>query len=1308
MRMDRQWRGWGRGLALLLALLLGCAPMGGLLPPARAQEPAPQGNGYLFRLKEGMAPAHRLMDDRIRSVLPDQQVYLAESVEEILALFGEQAIEYIEPNISYELYGDAPMAGTALLGGLWEDDGEGEAVEPSPQGGGIAQQLSDAPAPASYPNDPQYPSQWYLPAVRAGALWDSGLDGEGVKLAVIDSGLYEAHEDIDSGHILLRQNFKANGDTDPIKDHTGHGTAVTGIVAAQIDNGKHVAGITDRVDLLVLRCFTNPTNGAADELVAAIDKAIEEGADVINMSWGSTTYSETIHLAVQKAHRAGVLLVSSAGNSGTADKSYPASHDEVVSVGGGTLNGDNYVYWSGTHHNDAVFVSAPATNFTLLSTSGGTKPGGNGTSYSAPIVSALGVAAKQVNKQLDNDGFKELLRMSAVDKGGEGRDDYYGYGLVDAEAFVALLSEAFPITYETDGGELPDGDYPTAYTIDRDLGSPLSLPTPTRAGDHFLGWYDNEALEGDPVTEVPDGSVGALTYYAKWFQDGGFEFSSVTVGGHEAQMTSTDALFKVLLPKGTALAAQQVVVQPVHAAVSVGTPTTADGGATWSFTASIGTPPEVSSQTFTITCVVTEVAQPALKQAGAVQARALLPSLDGLGLAQPYSSGPIGGHFSGVDAQTSYEIVEGGRPTVALSGGALVCAPTPDEDGLTLRVGIVAVNAVQSGELSAAFRSPPKYVDIAVGRVPSDVVIHSPAPGTTLEVDCRDAFTHADLRLSLYDNDLTDLLWSPGAKPVRGVDYEVLRAGDIPDNETGYDALRFTRDFLVSRQGKNQLTLKFSDGRTEAAKSAVVNLRVSPFKLTFKKLAGDQTPYAVIENVPLGSTVALPPAPTRESYTFGGWTIGGTGTAFTKDTKVEDSYTLMAKWEPVGGGSVVGGGGGGGVAVEEPLRTPASPQDGSVAVPYELGQGIVRLQLDSRAQADLVSGFAQGAVIDLRSAGATAGAALETAELASLVKRLGDRQGSLCLLFGQGSLTLDRGALDALLLAATGSDLLFDIRPVSLSLSVGSRVTGSMPVFEVSGRSGTSPLASLESPFAVTLRTGRAEAARSVWRLEGAECAEELACAAEGTEVTFETAVFGRYALAYDAPAEVPAGLPFTDVPEDAWYRTELQYCYAQGLISGVGAQEFAPELPLSRAMVVTLLHRMGGAPTGGAFTALDVPQEAWYHAAFSWGVQQGVVSGLGGGHYAPEDEVTREQAAVLLFNSLRADGRPASPSGELAAFADAGRVSDWALEALRWAVGNGILGGRPDGRLDPGGHMTRAEMAAVLYRFATLQAPDA
>ena len=197
--------------------------------------------------------------------------------------------------------------------------------------------------------------------------------------------------------------------------------------------------------------------------------------------------------------------------------------------------------------------------------------------------------------------------------------------------------------------------------------------------------------------------------------------------------------------------------------------------------------------------------------------------------------------------------------------------------------------------------------------------------------------------------------------------------------------------------------------------------------------------------------------------------------------------------------------------------------------------------------------------------------------------------------------------------------------------------------------------------------------------------------AATGT-VSFTTGHLSQYVL---------VSFPFTDVPEDSWYYGSAAYAYMNGLFSGTDETSFSPEETMTRGMLVTVLYRMAGSPAvSGAAAYSDVAADSYCANAVSWAGTKKIVNGFGDGSFAPDKAVTREQLAAIVYRYAQFRGLDVSSTAALTDFTDAADVADYALPAMRWAVGTELLQGA-DHALAPKDGAQRAQVAAILQRFA-------
>ena len=175
--------------------------------------------------------------------------------------------------------------------------------------------------------------------------------------------------------------------------------------------------------------------------------------------------------------------------------------------------------------------------------------------------------------------------------------------------------------------------------------------------------------------------------------------------------------------------------------------------------------------------------------------------------------------------------------------------------------------------------------------------------------------------------------------------------------------------------------------------------------------------------------------------------------------------------------------------------------------------------------------------------------------------------------------------------------------------------------------------------------------------------------------------------------------LPFTDVREGDWFRPAVAYVYGAGLMNGTGPNTFTPGGTTTRGMIVTILHRLEGSPAawGGSFP--DVAPGQYYSQAVAWAAANGIVNGYDTGLFKPDASITREQMAAILYRYAAYKGYSVTARADLSAYADAGQVSNYALDAMSWANQAGLITGSGSSLL-PGGDAIRAQSAAILMRF--------
>jgi len=331
--------------------------------------------------------------------------------------------------------------------------------------------------PQAIPNDEQYEDnngiiQWGSIASNLEAAWDEQKYSNSVTVAVLDSGIIPDHEDLE-GNISGGANLvgDSGGNNDPrdytadtdIRDRTtqtnggSHGTHVAGIIGALTNNSTGIAGVSWGIDLMPVKVLDDTQNGNTFDVAEGIYYAVDNGADILNMSLGADLDSEEVpsHLteAVEFADNKNKILVAASGNSGIDSILYPAAYPEVIAVGAVDRNNEQASY---SNYGSNLDLVAPGGDFDvdtgILSTWGYYEDGTfytdeyyemEGTSMATAYVS--GAAALLLEKDVAPRDIKDRLTSTAVDLGATGKDNEYGYGLLDA--YGALLNKKIAAPY---------------------------------------------------------------------------------------------------------------------------------------------------------------------------------------------------------------------------------------------------------------------------------------------------------------------------------------------------------------------------------------------------------------------------------------------------------------------------------------------------------------------------------------------------------------------------------------------------------------------------------------------------------------------------------------------------------------------------------------------------------------------------------------------------------------------------------------------------------------------------------------------
>ena len=328
----------------------------------------------------------------------------------------------------------------------------------------------------------------------------------------------------------------------------------------------------------------------------------------------------------------------------------------------------------------------------------------------------------------------------------------------------------------------------------------------------------------------------------------------------------------------------------------------------------------------------------------------------------------------------------------------------------------------------------------------------------------------------------------------------------------------------------------------------------------------------------------------------------------------------------------------------------------------------------------------------------TSFSAMEVTLPADSLNKLGeDSRAALTVSSSAGSVTLRGEALTE----ASGSVKL-TLAPVAGTelTSQQQEAAGEAPVFRVSVVCGSTVLEELSQgcvsvALSHQLAQGQKASHVTVWGLD--QQGGVTLCRATFQEkqelVTFEPNGTAVYVIAYE---------PFNDVKGDAWYFRAVDYVYEKGIMAGTSQTKdvFSPSWKLTRAQAVQILYNLEGKPSvTGQASFSDLPQD-WSADAISWAEETQVTAGFEDNTFRPQKEITREEFAQMLYNYAKYKGCDLTAQGDLSRFPDGGKIQTWAVTAMRWANGSGLINGHEDGTIDGGGTAIRAQAASILMGF--------
>jgi len=281
------------------------------------------------------------------------------------------------------------------------------------------------------PNDNQYDQQWNIPSVQLDLAWNFTMGSHSTKIAIIDSGVNYNHEDLIGNYLNIGYDW-VNNDPSPMDDH-GHGTDVTGVISATINNLKGISGASN-VAYFAEKVLDANNLGSISDVASGINHAILQGADILLLSWGTYTYSTFLFDSIQAAIDVGITVVSAIGNDGIETRMYPAAFEGVICVGGSTPSDQRASF---SNYGEWLDVLAPAENI-LTTTKEGIYSYESGTSLAAPLVAGIISLLIDTKPTLSNTEILSIITSTCTDLGTIGFDKYHGYGKVNA--YTAIRS----------------------------------------------------------------------------------------------------------------------------------------------------------------------------------------------------------------------------------------------------------------------------------------------------------------------------------------------------------------------------------------------------------------------------------------------------------------------------------------------------------------------------------------------------------------------------------------------------------------------------------------------------------------------------------------------------------------------------------------------------------------------------------------------------------------------------------------------------------------------------------------------------
>ena len=438
-------------------------------------------------------------------------------------------------------------------------------------------------------------------------------------------------------------------------------------------------------------------------------------------------------------------------------------------------------------------------------------------------------------------------------------------------------------------------------------------------------------------------------------------------------------------------------------------------------------------------------------------------------------------------------------------------------------------------------------------------------------------------------------------------------------------------------------------------------------------------------------------ATANTNYIFEGWyendsKLAGVGAMYSFAAMSDRVLDARFTYTPP-----VGGGGGGGGLLLEPQTIPSA--NGAVLVEYTQSAGAVTLSLPDSKINEIISKSDSTVFFDLSKVPSATSATMLKAAYAAF----GNATLAIEFKLPGSTVKLSDEAVVSIASQAQGNSISMESKQVNaedLNAAQKAATKSGNIIYDISINSGTRKINAFDGALDATIPYSGALPV-GVWHLSDAGDITKLDSTYQATAkaVVFTITHLSLYMLGQDEAGGSAWLNPFSDVRTDDWFYDAVKYAHQNGLVAGTSATTFSPQVTVTRGMMVTILWNHAGKPMTGSAVFTDVPDGLWYSDAVNWAAANGIVSGISSSLYAPVDEITREQMAVMLHNYAKFLNAELE-NNRTGTFNDDAQISSWAKEAVSSMYAAEILNGKGNNNFDPQGKATRAEVVAMIRNF--------